>query len=41
MKKLLLLLLCVPVIGLGQYNEVTTEEVTEEAPAYEVKEKVT
>tara|TARA_Y100000385_G_scaffold184701_1_gene190732 strand:+ start:527 stop:1039 length:513 start_codon:yes stop_codon:yes gene_type:complete len=45
MKKLLLLLLCVPLIGFGQYDEVDTKvtpaEETEEAPAYEVKEKVT
>ena len=43
MKKLLLILLCVPLIGLGQYNKVdtkaTTEYVTEETPTYEAKEK--
>jgi hypothetical protein len=42
MKKLLLILLCMPLIGLGQINEVdtkvTTQEVTEEAPAYEEKD---
>jgi hypothetical protein len=45
MKKLLILLLCVPLIGFGQYDKgdtkATTEEVTEEAPAYEVNKKVT
>jgi hypothetical protein len=40
MKKLLLILLCVPLIGLGQTNS-TTEAVTEEAPAYKVNKKVT